>query len=321
MIVRPLVTCGVTAFNAAETIERAVLSALAQTWRPLEVVVVDDASTDATPRILAALTERHPEVRVFRIEHNSGVGAARNRILGEADGEFVAFFDDDDESLPDRVERQVQRITDYEREFAGGQPVVCHTARRVLYPDGNERIQGTMGEAEGAAAPAGVAVAHRVLMGTPLKDAYGACATCSQCARLSTYRTVGGFDPGLRRSEDTDFSIRLALKGGHFVGIAAPLVTQTMTRTSDKSLRLEHESLMRVLEKHRSVLDAEGQYDFCRAWAGAKQVWLEGRHAAFALRLLSLAAGHPFLTFRRLSQATPHVGLNMAFRRFHGGAH
>ncbi len=49
----PLVTCGVTAFNAAATIERAINSVLSQTWPEIEIVVADDASTDSTPEILA----------------------------------------------------------------------------------------------------------------------------------------------------------------------------------------------------------------------------------------------------------------------------
>lgn len=313
----PLVTCGITAFNAAASIERAVGSALGQNWRPIEIVVVDDGSEDNTQPILAELAEKHPGIRVFRMEKNSGVAAARNRILAEARGEFIAFFDDDDESLADRVERQIKRIIDYEREFASGRPVICHAARRTTYPDGSERIEHTMGEAEGELAPSGPAVARRVLMGTPLKNGYGACATCSQCARLSTYRLVGGFDPAFRRGEDTDFNIRLAMMGGHFVGSGEPLVKQTMTPTSDKSLLMEYDALLRIIEKHRDFLAADGQYDFSRSWVGAKYAWLQRRHADFAVGLLSLALTHPALTFRRLWQATPNFGLNLAFRRFH----
>ena len=52
-----------------------------------------------------------------------------------------------------------------------------------------------------------------------MKDGYGACPTCCQMARTSTYQTVNGFDSKFRRSEDTEFCIRLAMNGGHFVGI------------------------------------------------------------------------------------------------------
>lgn len=313
----PLITCGITAFNAAASIDKAVRSALAQTWRPIEIVVVDDASTDGTTAMLAALAQAHSEIRLFSQSKNGGVAEARNRILAEARGEFVAFFDDDDESRGDRLAMQLKRITAYERDFAAGAPVICHAARRVLYPDGTERTEGTMGEAEGESAPSGPAVAYRVLMGAPLKHGYGACATCSQLARRATYLKLGGFDPALRRCEDTDFNIRLAMKGGHFAGIAQPLVTQTMTRTSDKSLALEYQSILRVIDKHRHILEAEGQYRFCRSWLDAKQAWLEKHRFAFMRILLSLALTHPALTGRRLWQAAPHFGLNLAFRRFH----
>lgn len=313
----PLITIGLTAYNAADTIERALASAMAQTWRPIEVVAIDDCSSDGTRKILDRLAEQHPELRVFGNTTNSGVAVSRNRILEEANGEFVVFFDDDDESLPERILQQYARITEYENRFAAGAPVICHTARKMVYSQGEERIEPTMGQVEGKRAPAGPSVARRILLGAPLQDGYGACPTCSQMARLSTYRLLGGFDPGLRRGEDTDFTIRLAEIGGHFVGIAHPLVIQTMTKTSEKSLAEEYRNMMLLLEKHRAIMEREGQYHFCRRWLDVKQAWLEGRHSVFASRLLTLALGHPVLTIRRLVRALPNVSLNRAFSRFH----
>lgn len=315
---RPLVTIGLTTYNAAETVERAIVSALAQTWRPLEIVAVDDCSTDATREILDRLAATHPELRVFVNAINGGVAVSRNRILDEAQGEFVAFFDDDDESLPERIESQVRRIVAYEINFADGAPVVCHTARKRVYAEDLERIEPTMGQAEDRRAPYGIAVAERILLGTQLKDGYGACPTCSQMARLSTYQRVGGFDPMLRRSEDTDFTIRLAQAGGHFVGIAQPLVTQWMTKTCEKSLSEEYRNLMLLMEKHRPIMERAGQYGFCRQWMHAKQVWLEGRRGAFVAAVLELALRHPLLTGGRMLMAFPNVRLNLAFSRFHG---
>lgn len=316
----PLVTVGIAAFNAQDTLEAAVRSAHAQTWRPLEIVVVDDCSTDGTAELLERLQLQYPGLRVVRLARNGGVAVVRNRIVAEARGEFLAFFDDDDRSDPDRVARQVQRIVDYERQFAPGAPVICHTARKVIYPDGHVRIERTKGEREGHAAPAGVAVAARVLVGTPLVDGDGACPTCSQMARVATYRTLGGFDESLRRGEDTELVIRVALAGGHFVGIASPLVTQVMTRTSEKSIGEEHRSFVRIMDKHRDFVAANGDYGFCCRWIEVKYAWLARGWRACLPQLLGLMLRHPVLTLQRVREALPNTALNRAFSRFHESA-
>jgi glycosyltransferase involved in cell wall biosynthesis len=315
----PLVTIGLTTYNALQTVQRALASALAQTWRPIEIVAVDDNSTDGTRERLQRLANAEPMLRVFSNARNGGVAVSRNRILQEARGAFVVFFDDDDESSPERIERQVLRITAYEHQFAQGAPVVCHSARQRIYTESLKRIEPTMGQVEGRPAPHGVAVANRILLGTRLDDGYGACPTCSQMARIGTYRAVGGFDPLLRRGEDTDFAIRLALAGGHFVGIAEPLVTQWMTRTSEKSLAEEHRNQLLLIQKHRPFLESAQQYAFCLQWAEAKRAWLERRQGRFLRGLAALAYRHPVLTTRRLLMAVPNVRLNQAFSQFHRG--
>jgi glycosyltransferase involved in cell wall biosynthesis len=315
----PLVTIGITAFNAADSVEWAVASALGQTWRPIEVLVVDDCSTDGTAKLLASLASRHPEITVFRNQENGGVAVSRNKILAEARGEFVAFFDDDDYSLPERVEAQLNRIMTYERDFAGGALVICHTARRQRFPDGSERVEPTMGQREACRAPTGLPVARRILLGTPLADGYGACPTCCQMSRLAVYRALGGFDPWLRRGSDTELNIRIAKAGGHFVGIARPLVVQGMTESPDKTLTEQYRNMLLLMDKHRDVMVSAGQYAFCKRWIVAKQLWLERRRTEFALALLSLSLAHPILIARRLALALPNLGANRTLRRFYSG--
>jgi GT2 family glycosyltransferase len=314
-----LVSIGIATFNAFETVERAVRSALSQTWRPIEVIVVDDCSTDATWAHLQRLASIHSELRLFANTLNGGVAVTRNRIIAEARGSFLAFFDDDDESDSHRIEKQLNRILAYERDYAGGALVMCHSARMLIYPDGGRHLAPTMGQTLGRAAPAGIGVARRVLLGTPLEDGYGACPTCSQMSRLETYRTLGGFDPMLRRSEDTDLNIRVALAGGHFVGLAEPLVSQFMTKTSEKSLFEEYKNARILLEKHRGFMESEGQFEFCVEWLMAKRLWQEGFHRAFLFAALCLAFRWPLLTFRRLWPAVQNISINLAFGRFHRG--
>src|SRR5690606_35845723 len=129
---QPLITVGLCCYNAADTIERAIGSALAQTWPNLEVLVVDDASTDDSAARVAALTERHANLRLVRHASNQGPGQARQTLLDNAAGEFVALFDDDDESVPERVAAQHARIVAYERETDAGL-VACYASGERLY--------------------------------------------------------------------------------------------------------------------------------------------------------------------------------------------
>ena len=315
-----LVSIGITSFNAESSIASAIFSARSQSWKRLEIIVVDDCSSDDSLFVIASALRGFPRYRVFRNSVNSGVAFSRNKVLELAKGEFVTFFDDDDISSCERVKRQVVRIVGYERAFAAGANVICHTARYVTYPLGDCQIERTMGEIEGSVAPHGLAVARRILLGSPVKDGYGAGPTCSQMARLSTYRLLGGFDARLRRGEDTDFNIRLAAAGGHFVGIAEPLVLQMMTPTSEKSLGEEYRNMRYLLEKHRALMDGDSEYDFCLRWLDAKQAWLSNRHAAFVKEMLYLAFRYPLLTGRRLVLALPNIGLNHAFSRFHSNS-
>ena len=158
-------------------------------------------------------------------------------------------------------------------------------------------------------------------MGEPLVDGYGSCATCSQMGRTNMYRLLGGFDARFRRCEDSDLAIRLALVGGHFVGVPDALVIQRMTPSSDKSLDQIRAFTLLLLEKHQGFFDDNLLYEFCRGWVCLKFDWLANKRVPFAMRLISLALGHPVLTARRLIMAAPNLSGNRAFSRFHAGSH
>jgi glycosyltransferase involved in cell wall biosynthesis len=98
-----LVTAAITTYNRARFLPGALESAFAQTFRDLEVLVVDDGSTDDTPAVLAAYGDR------IRIVHqgNQGRSGARNTAVREARGRYISFLDSDDRWRPDKLERQV----------------------------------------------------------------------------------------------------------------------------------------------------------------------------------------------------------------------
>lgn len=97
------VTVVVGAYNASATLDRALRSALGQTHQRVEVVVVDDASTDGTLALAQSYAHRDPRVRVVQRPQNSGgVGAPRNNGIEAASGQYVLFLDADDE-LPHKA--------------------------------------------------------------------------------------------------------------------------------------------------------------------------------------------------------------------------
>jgi glycosyltransferase involved in cell wall biosynthesis len=105
--VRGLVTVVVPAYQRAAAIGPALRSVTTQTYRDLEVLVVDDGSTDATPDVVAAIAADDPRVRLIRFDENQGRSAARNAGIEAARGEFVTFLDSDDLYAPTRIERLV----------------------------------------------------------------------------------------------------------------------------------------------------------------------------------------------------------------------
>lgn len=128
----PLVSVCIGAYNRCKTIRECVDSALEQTWPNMEVVVVDDASTDGTRNILQGYGDR---IRLIQRETNSGIcPVTRNQALASAQGEYVAFLDSDDVWYPDKITQQV--------DFLERHPDIplCHTLCNVI--DGESRVVG-----------------------------------------------------------------------------------------------------------------------------------------------------------------------------------
>lgn len=104
---QPDATFIVAAFNAQDTIERAIDSALAQTDVDVEVVVIDDCSSDNTPAVVEAYAD--PRVRLIRLEKNRGPGGARNAGLKAARGNWLVILDSDDAVSADRTAKMIAR--------------------------------------------------------------------------------------------------------------------------------------------------------------------------------------------------------------------
>ena len=192
-----LVSVIIPAYNAASFIARALESVLAQTYRPLEIVVVDDGSTDETAAIVRGI---EGPIRLI-MQANAGVAAARNRGITESRGKFVAMLDADDEWLPTRLERTLEPML---RDSSVG---MCYAQARRLFADGTSQIEHA--EAARRWSPHGVQAPPR-------------CHTSSATLRRTTLDQAGHFDASMKVCEDIDLFVRLA-ELGRTVEIAEPL--------------------------------------------------------------------------------------------------
>ena len=170
----------------------AVRSALAQECPGgLEVVVVDDGSTDDTPRVLERLAAADPRVRVFR-QDNAGPAHARNRAFAEARGELLALLDSDDEWLPGKLAAQVGLLDRHPTA------AFVHSDVDEFFPSG-----------DGAWTRRPEIVSGRVLRVLLRRNVIH---TMTVVLRRAVIDEVGGFDPAYPPCEDWDLWLRIAAR-------------------------------------------------------------------------------------------------------------
>jgi glycosyltransferase involved in cell wall biosynthesis len=310
--VRPLITVAITCYNAEDTIQRALQSALAQTWAAREIVIVDDGSTDRSAALLEEFERTHDEIRLIRHGSNRGVSEARNTLLAHARGAFIAFFDDDDESMPDRLEQQYRRVLDYE----AAQPaaaVLCYSNRDVIHAGERPSASPPVGIGRLPPAPSGPIVADYVL--GLFKDddlhSWGMLGSGTLMARTEALRSFGGFDTQFRRCAELDLAVRAALNGAHFISVDAPLITQYLTPTGDKSSNADLQYRLLLLEKHKRYLKERRSY--LGAWCYMHAHFYNGQHWRWRLWYLAALVLFPWrLSRERLRQSSLLARLRLA---------
>jgi glycosyltransferase involved in cell wall biosynthesis len=298
--VRPLITVGITCYEAEDTIRRAVESALAQTWTAREVIIVDDGSADGSATVVEEIGRTDDEIRLICHGENRGVAEARNTVLAHARGTFIAFFDDDDESTPDRLEQQYRRIVEYEQHHPRA-PVFCYANRLVVPPGKRERTFERHGIGRVPPEPSGSIAADYVLgvLGDDGKHSWGMLGSCTLMARTEAFRALGGFDGRFRRRAELDLAVRAAFAGAHFISVDALLVTQYLTPTADKAGDAQLRYRLLLVEKHRDYLKEKRCY--AGAWCYMHARFHCSRHGRWRLWYLAALILFPWrVALRRI---------------------
>jgi len=232
-----LVSVVIPTYKRPHLLKLAVDSVLAQTYRPIELVVVDDGSPDDS---FAQIQPWRAEIQAagvrpeFHTKANGGVAAARNFGIAKATGDCVAFLDDDDLYMPTKLEKQVAAITN-----ANADASCCQVDRRTgaksrAYPD----------------SPAGL-ITGRDPSGVMRLTAWA--HTNSLVVKRNLLQAIGGYDERLRIFEDDDFLIRLA-HHANFAPVPEVLATW-IDQPNSLSQVPDYATLMRRDESRRNQLD------------------------------------------------------------------
>jgi glycosyltransferase involved in cell wall biosynthesis len=305
---RSAVSVVIPCFNAERLVGDAIRSALAQTYPETEVIVIDDGSTDGSRAVIESFADR---VR-WVVEPHRGGGAARNRGLELARGEFVQFLDADDVLDAECVARKVAMQLEH--------PEICPCCDwRRIDLSGRVAIEAPCVDGDSVKA----ALTERIQTASPLH-------------RVSDLQRVGGFDASLPCCQETDLHLRLACQGVRFGRLPEVLVTvrkQPGSVSSDYTkLLMQHEVIfIRAAESLRAhgeltpacrfafarQLAADGRLLFRRGRrASARRCW----HAAATLDMAGLRSAYGRRTSRPLlallgPELTEQVMAALAFVR------
>ena len=281
----PLVSVVVPTHNRSRLLRRTLRSILGQQVA-LEVVVVDDGSTDDTVTVAAI----DPRVLVVRHSQAAGVSAARNRGISEARGKWIAFCDDDDLWAPDKLTRQLEAV---EREGADW-----------VYA-GDVNVDDRLRVLSGGPPPDPALVMSLMERGNPI-----ASGGSNVVVRARVLSALGGFDRGLRRTEDWDLWIRLA-RVGTPAWVCEPLVAYrfhagNVTAAPDEMLS----EALQLSERYGLAVDVAAMQRRA-AWAA-----LRAGRRGLALRYYARAvAGGDWRSIGRAAIAATHpaVGTDRIF--------
>ena len=215
----PTVSVITSAYNVAPYIRESVLSALQQTYSDLELIVIDDGSTDGTLDRLQDITD--PRLRVLKRPHQ-GQPAAMNAGIAEARGEYIALLDGDDVWLPEKLERQLAFHADHpdvDMTYSGSREMDAQGKVGGLLPTRNRPV-----------------TFRELLVENPIHN--GSVAL----VRKATLDELGEFDNDLVSCHDLDMWLRLTrLRDGNLVGISEPLTLYRRRphQTSSDAQRME----------------------------------------------------------------------------------
>jgi glycosyltransferase involved in cell wall biosynthesis len=233
---RPLVSVVIPAFNAERYIGEAIESVLAQTYSPVELIIVDDGSDDRTAEVAATYSEA-----TVITQENNGPSAARNRGAAVAGGEFLAFHDSDDAMTADKLAVQVGQMID-------NPGVGCVLAEQELMVEPGAEMPFWV---EGSKVPTVMPPRPPELADEPMVH------PMTMVVRRAAFEQIGGFDESMRAAEDFDWMLRATEEGIEIARLSSVLLRRrvhadSLTQDAEASRTGLFRAFKGRIERHRA---------------------------------------------------------------------
>ena len=229
-------------YNRADKLYGSIQSVLDQTYIDLNLIIVDDASTDDTERVVSEINDER--ILYYKLEKNVGAAGARNTGVKLSDSELIAFHDSDDKWLPDKLEKQVKYLTDHP-SFDMVYGKIRFIAGDEVFTRPDETING---ELEGYIYPWLLA---RNTIGTP-----------AILVRRNCFEEAGGFDDTLRCLEDWEFIVRFAKS--HRIGYIDDILVDSYDSAGSVSWNVGgsfYEARCKMIAMHKVEMMEYGIFD------------------------------------------------------------
>ncbi|MBU1047346.1 MAG: glycosyltransferase [Candidatus Omnitrophica bacterium] len=236
----PLISVIVPTYNRAHFLKEAIESVLAQTYKNLEIIIVDDGSTDNTSKLVEKFTDKRI---IYLHQDNKGVSVARNRGIQRAKGEYISFLDSDDIWLPQKLQKQLEVF-----KTSRFNPGVVYTGIQYMDHNGNPKKQKKLSKYRGN-------IFNKLLR----KNIAGIGST--MLVKRECFDKCGLFDENLPSREDLDILIRISQ---YFAVDYVPefltlerIHRQRITADIDKKIKgreLLFKKIYPHLKKHRILL-------------------------------------------------------------------
>ena len=241
---RPLVTAVITTHNREDRIAGAIESVLDQNYPNMETIVIDDCSSY---NIADHLSEYLPDIELIRNSENRGANWSRATGISRAKGDYIAFLDDDDRWRPNKIERQIEAITNSPPEYG-------------VVTTGFERNDGTTVIPE---IDDNAELKKKLLLGTNPVGGFS-----KILVDMSVIRRAGLPDIHLSSSQDIEWFIRLSQEC-KFLGVQEPLVNfneEGKDRITHKKVNKLSDSHGEILRKHSKSVEKYGEIFKRKAW-------------------------------------------------------